>query len=934
MYKKIFTVCCLAFMASLICVHCAYAQSLPNPQVGTKARGTYLKAVILDSISNKPIEFATLSAKSLKDQNLVKYALSDAKGVTIIQGLRPGKWIVKFEYMGYEPKSMEINIIEGANDLKNFFVSEQVNALQGITITEHIDPMVVKKDTIEYNAAAYKINDSDMLEELLKKLPGVEIDSDGKITANGKVINKIMIDGKSFFLDDPQLATKNLPAKIVNKVKVVERKSDQARFTGIDDGEEETVIDLGLKPGMMNGWFGNVMGGYGTQDRFQTAGMVGRFTDKTQISLIANGNNTNNRGFTDMAGSMMGGARGGRMFGFASSGITTSWMGGVNLNTSVLDSKMNLTGSYMYSGTDKDVEEKKYKQTYMQDGKSLYNNEEGYESSSTYAHRASAEVDYSITDNTSILFRPNFNIGGGNFDTRNKFSTLMGSDSTNRGVSRNYGDNESQTAGGTFLFRQRLGKPGRTISFRAELNYSNNDLNGYNYSYTKYFEQDTIAVVDQQYKQKDKNYSLSGRLVYTEPLGRNYFLEAAYQYSYKKSNSDKYTYSKDLSGNYSKLDSLYSSSYENIFITQRADLSFMKRENKYDITLGASLQPSTTESYGRGRDTSYNVINISPSARFNYKFSDSKYLELRYRGRTNQPSINQLIPLLDNSNPLKITKGNPDLNPEFNQTLDMEYRTNNMVNQSWFSANLNGSYTTNKIISKVSYDDNGVQTTRPENDNTGIYSVGGRVMFNSRIAKSNFSVSSFTSINYGNGVNYTLVDRDYLKNITKNLSLSENLKFTFRNDFLETSLGARVLYRDAWYTVNTIEKNATWTNSITGLINVNIPGGFNITTDGEYTFYKGFDAAYGDPTMVWNAELSKTLFKQAATLKVKIYDILKQAKNTSRTSTDNYVQDVQNNTLGQYVMFSIVFRFGKFSGSDMRKMVPRGHGGPGGMRRM
>ncbi|MEF9930836.1 MAG: outer membrane beta-barrel protein, partial [Bacteroidales bacterium] len=297
---------------------------------------------------------------------------------------------------------------------------------------------------------------------------------------------------------------------------------------------------------------------------------------------------------------------------------------------------------------------------------------------------------------------------------------------------------------------------------------------------------------------------------------------------------------------------------------------------------------------------------------------------------TSQPSISQLLPVPDNSNPLQITIGNDKLNPEFSHNFSAEYRANNKETFSWFSASINASYTSDKIVGKKYYTPDGVQVSTYENTDKPIYSTSGMVMYNSKIAKSNFSITSFTSIRYGNGVSYVRDGKDFAENITKNFSATENLRFTYRNNFIEVIAGGKAGYQNAWYTVSSMDKVSTWTNAVTGSVNATIPGGFNVTSDIEHTFYFGFDAGYGSPTTVWNAELSKTLFKSAATIKVKIYDILKQARNTYRTTSENYIQDVQNNTLGQYVMFSLVYRFGKFSG-NMGKMGPRG-GMRGGFR--
>ena len=314
MLKKFLWISVWALGLMSLC-NVAYAED--DPQVGTQAKGTYFRAVVLDSLTREPIEFATLHAKYIGDKTPRKYALTDEKGVVVLQGLPVGRATITFEYMGYKGKHFTFDIKRGANEYGELLVSEDNQLLDAVVVTDKANQMVIKKDTIEYNASSFKISDTDMLEELIKRLPGVEVDAEGNITANGKTITKIMIDGKEFFLDDPNLATKNIPAKIVDKVRVVERKSEQAQFTGIDDGDEETVLDLGIKAGMMKGWFGNVGGGLGNpltasgDMKYEGAAMIGRFTDKNQISIIANGNNTNNRGFTDVAGNMMGGMRGG-----------------------------------------------------------------------------------------------------------------------------------------------------------------------------------------------------------------------------------------------------------------------------------------------------------------------------------------------------------------------------------------------------------------------------------------------------------------------------------------------------------------------------------------------------------------------------------------------------------------------------------------------
>ena len=420
LFATFFAIFCLAFSAQ------SFAQ-------------TTLKVRVIDTLTKEPIEFATFSIKYIGEQTSKRYSLTDSTGLALIKNAAVGRATVSIECVGYQSYNGIFDVHRGENDMGTIALDGR-NMLNAVTVTAAGNQMVVKRDTIEYNANSFKTNETDMLEELLKKLPGVEIDSDGTITANGKTISKIMIDGKTFFLDDPQLASKNLPAKIVEKVKVVERKSDEARFTGIDDGEEETVLDLSLRPGMADGWIGNIGGGYGSKHRYEGAAMVGRFTKNLQISFIGNANNTNNRGFNDMAGSIMsvmmssGGGGMGRMggggggFAFTGNGITASKMLGTNVNYQSNDKKWKVNSSYMFSATNKHVEETKNTTTILSETMNQFSWNDGGQKTTSQGHRFNAEIEYNPTDATSFIFRPYIRLGSGDFRQTADFYTHRGRD--------------------------------------------------------------------------------------------------------------------------------------------------------------------------------------------------------------------------------------------------------------------------------------------------------------------------------------------------------------------------------------------------------------------------------------------------------------------------------------------------------------------------
>lgn len=926
-----------------------------------------IRVKLVDSLTQAPVDFASVYVSRDGTVKGAKHSMTDENGKAVIEKVAAGKYIFKAELMGYKIKQMSVEVGKGVLDLGTLKMQQDVNTLDQLVVSAVGNPIVVKKDTIEYNATSIKTSDNDMLEDLIKKLPGFEVDSDGNITANGETIKKIYIDGKEFFLDDPQLASKNIPAKIVNKVKLVDKKSEQAEFTGIDDGEEETVLDLSIKPGMMQGWFGNMSGGGGMDiankdhdARFQAAGMVGRFTDKTQISIIGNANNTNNRGFQDMAGEMMGAMRGAGMRGMGgmgwggNSGITTSWMGGINANGYLFDGDMEIGGNYLYNGSEKVLEEKTNKMTMLDDNESITTVDNAYSVTRSQGHRAGIRADWDISDKTSILFTPQFRFGYGDFMDSTYYATdnnLRGKVNDGSSVSTGYNDN--MTASGRILFRQKIGRTkGRTFSLNLNYNISQNSMTGDNRSVTNSYDEQgnrKASVVDQQYIQSSDAYTLGGRVSYTEPLGKNFFIEASYRYSYRNTAAEKMTYDKDvLTGEYSNLDTLYSSRYNNTFINQDARLNLVKQEEKYNFQVGFSVQPAYTKSvttlFKENRDSvlAYSVVNYAPSARFDYRFSDRNFLRINYRGSTNQPSITQLQPVPDNSNPLRISLGNPKLQPEFSHRFNVNYRNTNTETFASQHASVYATYVKDDIINASWYNSTGVQYTAPINSKEGTFTAGGRYMYNTPIAKSNFSIMSFTNVSLSRGLSYTGTgDVETLDEIidhlvagkTTTLNVSERVNFVYRDETFEARLGASARFQNAWYTIKEQEKPSTWTNSINGEINYTMPWGTEIRTDARYTFYIGYEDGYNEPTCVWNAEISQLLFKKKATLRFKVYDILQQAKNVYRTTADNYVQDVEQNTLGQYFMLSFTFRFGNFGGQGMGPGRGPGRGPMGPPRR-
>ena len=951
-----------------------------------------VKLKLVDDKTSEPVSFATASLTVKGQTAAEKYVLTDAEGNASLAKVKKGTYVFKAELMGYKSHEQEVTVDKNV-DLGVIKMSEDVKVLDAASVSAVGNPIVVKKDTIEYSASSFKTSDNDMLEELLKKLPGVEVEADGSITANGETITKIMIDGKSFFLDDPQLASKNIPAKLIEKVKVVEKKSDQALFTGIDDGDEETVIDLSLKPGMMEGWFGNIMGGGGhdvpgagsdmNDTRYQGAAMIGRFTDKSQISVILNGNNTNNRGFNDMSGSMMQGMRGGGggmgrgMGGWGrGNGIATSWMGGLNGTFDLFDGDMELAGNYMHSGNIRNVIEESSRITYLDDGSRLLNDQNGTNQTRSQGHRLGMRLEHKFSENTSILFEPRVNFGKGSFTEFSDFQTYTERDGvkhlTNDGYTSNTGDNDNWQASGFLLLRQRLGKPGRTLSANIRFSFSNNELNGFNQSLTRVTEvgSDTPKdeIVNQLFDQNSRSSSLSGRVVYTEPITQYFFFEANYQYSWSRNTSDKDTYNSgsdrmDDNGmliyNHQgqTIDDRYSNNILNRSITQRAGINFSYQKEKFRAQLGVAANPTDTYNETTGHDAYHNkVVNWSPQAMLNYEFSDNAHVRFFYFGRSAQPSTSQLLPVPDNSNPLNISLGNPNLDPYFNHSIRGMYGYTNKETFTSVHTRFGASLVDNAITNAQWYDPAGVQYSIPVNG-PGTGSADLRVMVNSPLGTdSGFSIFSMTFGRYNQSTSYigkgslesdkyydaANASFDYVKfnadfpdlgasdlfvnNKIQTMSFTQRLRLTYRNDFVELTLGGRTRMSKSWYTMENSNLQATWNNQVDGSMNWTIPGGINLIADVDYNWYNGYTTPQEDE-IILNAEITKLLFKDKFTLALKAYDILGQSKNLSVTDASNYHQETRNNTLGRYIILSLTYRFGNFGG------MPGGHGGPMGPRR-
>lgn len=915
---------------------------------------------LIEKESKEPVPMANIRILQQADSSFVSGMASDDKGAFNIP-VRNGSYIVHISYIGYNDIFKDVKVASSQPRVQlGDIVMENNNILLSETIvTAKAAEIVVKGDTLEYNADSYKVTESAVVEDLLKKMPGVEIDSEGKITVNGKQINKILVDGEEFFSDDPKVASKNLPAKMVEKLQVLERRTEMAQMTGFDDGEEENVINLLVRPGMKEGLFGNAFAGYGSQDRYEANGMANYMKDKDQYTFLGGINNTNNAGFSDLAGAMFGnmGGRGGRgrMFG-GRDGISTSLNMGGNFSTQ-LSSKFKIGGNVRYGSTDTDVQSDVFTQNILSAGNTL-ESEINRSNNKSRNFNMDLRMEWNPDEATTIIFRPNLSFYNndrdeiGNFHTRNELS----GDTINHGDSKYFSKGDGTNYGGNIDISRKLGKEGRVLSAQLRANRGESENSGTSLSSTFYNGTRPDDLIDQRFTNTSNNTSWRAYLSYVEPVGTNNFVQLAYEYNQNLSESDKDTRTRDESGNYTVLDTDYSKRLENIFVNQKVELNFKAVRENYDYLFGVSMEPSTSQSKTyRGDnledDTKQNVLNFAPMAQLNYRWSRTQNLRLRYWGNTDQPSVTQLSPVVDISDPLNIRYGNPDLKPSFQHRFNLRYQQSNPEKASSMGAFLNASYLTNDIVSATITD---VTTGRKEatyRNVSGNWNADGRVMFNVPLRNVKFSIFSMSFARYNQAYGYSksisgdTESKEFTadnKNSNRQISLMEALGLNYRSDLFDFSLRGNVNFNNV-------------TNSLEGQIDqqyfnyggsattaIYLPWNLTLESDINYSTNSGYADGFEQNEWLWNASLQKTLFKQKnGTIRFKIYDILQQRSNISRSVTSNYIRDTTTNTLTSYFMVHFIYRFNIFKGGATREdMEPqrggmggpgRGPGGPGGL---
>lgn len=934
-----------------------------------------VSGMVQDKTSAEPVMQATVQLLTVKDSAFVAGGVSDLEGMFQLPAVAAGNYLMKVSYTGYVPLWKNLALKKSA-DLGVLALEQDAVLLNQATVTGQLAEVQVSEDTVVYNAGAFRVPQGSMLEELVKKLPGAEVDESGKITINGKEVKKIMMNGKEFFSGDTETAMKNVPVEMVEKLKAYDRQSDLARVTGIDDGEEETVLDLTVKKGMNKGWFGNVDGGYGTKDRYAVRGMLNRFNDAQQMSLLGNANNVGGRGFPGGGGGFRGGGGGG--------GLQTNKDAGFNF--AIEKEKIELGGDVRYRHRDTDNKSKSASETFLQSGNS-FSNSLSNSLGCTEGFEANFRLEWEPDTMTNIIFRPRFTLDRSE-NSSNSTSATFNEDPfalsenpldeaynpdfdwkntlVNTDKSKSQSSSESWNLSGSLQVNRRLNNEGRNITFRGSYSYSDSESKSLSASEVKYFLDDTKpSDIRNRYNvTPGKNWNYSAQMTYSEPLWKQTFLQFSYRFNESYNKSDRATY--DFSQKYQDyltnleygfptvpedyedyIDAQQSKFAEYYNYTHEAQVMMRFIREKYQLNFGVTALPQKTKMNYKylGTDTTVtrNVINFTPNVRFRYRWTKQHQIDVRYRGRSSQPSMTDLLPITDNSNPLNITEGNPGLKPSFSHNLNAHYRNYIVEHQRGIFAMLGGQLTQNSVSSMVTYDtETGGRTTRPENIN-GNWNMNGMFGFNTALPNKKFTVNTHTRANYSNSVQYLAQNgMDSRKNTTRTINVGESLRGTYRNDWdsgwgMELSLNGNINYQHAENELQPDRNLDTYNFSYGGSTNVTFPWNMSFSTDMSMNSRRGYsESSMNTNELIWNAQISQTLFNGAGSLSLQFYDILHEQSNISRTINAAMRRDSETNAINSYCMLHFIYRLNIFGdGQNAFRGGPRGgeggFGGPGGM---
>lgn len=987
---------------------------------GAFAQRFVVTGTIESSKTNRGVEFVT-AALLKSDSTGVTSAMTNEKGIFRLRAKSAGSYIVKISYVGFKTEYRNVTLTRQTDSINigRIPLENSENLLKEAVVSVTASRVEQKEDTTVFNASAYRVPEGSTLEALVEQLPGVEIDESGSITWNGKTVKEFLVNGKDFFKGDTKIALKNLPTDLVSKIKAYDKKSDYTEQTGIDDGEETTVLDITTKRKLKGSWISNVDLGYGTKDRYSDKIFISNFTDNSRISAYGSANNVADQGF--------GSGRRGRwgnngLTASKSAGMDFAWENGKQRREA---GRLELGGNVNYSHNGTDAMSTTSSQTFLTaSSRPSFSNSRSFSRSSSTNVSGSMRVEWNPDSLTNINFRPSYSYSNSHNSGESASATFNGDPDSipgmyspidsillddvtninpqlaaiavNSNLRHSLSDSKNNNVSGSLNIIRRIGSNGRNVSLRASGGYSESKSHSYSMSNIRYYNSGSQASNLHQYSDMpSKNWNYSVRLGYSEPLCKNWFGEVRYEYGYKYNDANRSRYNLDQIINdpqgrnwindYALFGTIpteadllnavrddYNSQYATYkYYDHNVNLGIRYNTETIRFNAGVKFNPEKTdmayERPGQHIDTliTRKVNKFSPTVRFRYRFSKTSQLEVRYNGSSSQPSMTNLLAVVDNADPLNISMGNPGLKPSWDNNLDVFYNTYNADAQRGIMTGLNFSQTSNSVSNRMVYDETtGVRYTRPENI-SGNWNARANFMLNTGIgAQKLFTVSTATNLSYSNSVGYissvnnssslsSFIDGTYEgynnlfnaatseKNTTRTLTAFERLNASYRISIFDIGLNGTVRYQHARATLLDNGNMDTWNFSYGANANLNLDFGLSLSTDIRMSSRRGYSSASMNTNeLIWNAQISQSFLKnRAATISLQFYDILHNQSNVSRTLTATMRSDSWNNAINSYIMVHFIYKLNIFSGGkrggnngdrDGDRRPPMGGGRPMG----
>ena len=915
-----------------------------------KVSGT-LKGVLQDSLSSTALADATVSVMLLKDSSLVSFTLTDKNGNFEIKNLDAGSYnfIASFTGLQTTVKKFIISAQQPVVNMGVVKLDQFYKDMDEVFITEA--PIRISGDTIAFKADAFKTKPNATVEDLLKKLPGMQVEKDGTVKAQGEEVKKVYVDGKEFFNNDPKLATKNLTADMVDKVELYDDMSEQAKFNGIDDGSRSKAINLKLKKDKKKGVFGKAYAGYGTKERFDMGLTANIFKGATQTSIIAKNNNTNNIGFSvsDMIGAFgmggmgsMGGMRivgggggsfGGFNLGNTGSGITKASQVGVNYRDT-WSKYFDVNGSYSFNHVNTDNDQLSRRTTFNTDS-TLVTDDHAFSRAENDNHRLNMRLVYALDSFNSIIYTPtvsyqkSYNTYSIDTFATDVFKNDVGYRS-NESRNAKQSDGDGSNFSNNLIWRRKFRRPGRTFSLNLSNTTSSSERNAYAMLNAKFYNSNGEKRLDSSSntlsKSLSENNSYAANLSYTEPLGRDKTLEVNYSHNKNANNSDQRSYDyNESSKEYDVVNKRLTNNFEteNIYDRLGANLRIVKK--KYNYQLGVTMQRATLQNDNITKNSSieHTFTNLLPTASFTYNFARSRSFRINYRGTPRMPGVTQMQDVEDIENYPFITRGNPSLKQEFTHNINMSYNFFDIIKFRNLFASINISNTQNKIANFIQQLDGGLaQLSTPVNMDGGVYNVNANLNLGFPIKKlkgGNFNTN--TRFSYSTDANYV----NAVKNNTNSLTAGEDLRLSYSwKEKLDLGVSTGITYYKVRYSAQPRGNTQYFTHSYSLDGSYSFPAGLVLSSDFDYTFNTGRTDGFNRNYAMWNASLAKDVFKnKKGEVKISVFDILDQNASVTRETGPNYVRDVQSSVLNRFFMLTFTYRLNRMGGKAMPRVMER-----------